>query len=120
MQSTRISFAGKYKTPGSWIKAPVGTLGNILTSILSFDCDGTKNYGALNPFIFQNILGNRVLVFASSELKLGTTAENSQVLVDQVGGALGKSLRNFKEGMKEEEEADKEQKAEKIEDKKDD
>ena len=38
----------------------------------------------------------------------------------QVGGALGKSLRNFKEGIKEEEEADKEQNAEKIEDKKDD
>jgi sec-independent protein translocase protein TatA len=37
----------------------------------------------------------------------------------QVGGALGKSLRNFKEGMKEEEESDKEQEAEKIEDKKD-
>jgi len=37
----------------------------------------------------------------------------------QVGGALGKSLRNFKEGIKEEEESDKEQETEKIEDKKD-
>jgi len=37
----------------------------------------------------------------------------------QVGGALGKSLRNFKEGIKEEEEAAKEKETETIEDKKD-
>ena len=37
----------------------------------------------------------------------------------QVGGALGKSLRNFKEGMKDEEEAHEEKENEKIEDKKD-
>lgn len=37
----------------------------------------------------------------------------------QVGGALGKSLRNFKDGMKDEEEAHEEKENEKIEDKKD-
>ena len=37
----------------------------------------------------------------------------------QVGGALGKSLRNFKEGMKDEEEADRDQEDTKeIDDKK--
>ncbi|AMV71215.1 twin-arginine translocase TatA/TatE family subunit [Desulfuromonas carbonis] len=38
----------------------------------------------------------------------------------QVGGALGKSLRNFKEGIKDDEEAQKEEKTGTIEDKKDD
>lgn len=37
----------------------------------------------------------------------------------QVGGALGKSLRNFKEGIKDDEEAQKEEKSVNIEDKKD-
>jgi sec-independent protein translocase protein TatA len=37
----------------------------------------------------------------------------------QVGGALGKSLRNFKEGIKEEDEASKEKESAKIEEKKD-
>jgi len=37
----------------------------------------------------------------------------------QVGSALGKSLRNFKEGIKDDEEAQKQEKSGTIEDKKD-
>ena len=37
----------------------------------------------------------------------------------QVGGALGKGLRNFKQGIKEDDEEEKDEESKKLEDKKD-